>query len=126
MGMLYILLTTFIMNFNLSNEVPFAAVETAFSSGDASKIVSLSADKVLLNVVDKEGVYAHAQATQILKDFFTKKPVSSFKFSYKNGNGTTANAIGTYVSKGENYRVTIKWSKEGTDFKIESITVLKA
>lgn len=125
MAMLYFLITTFILNLNLANEVPYAAVETAFASGDANKIVALSSDKVLLNVVDREGVYAHAQASQILKDFFSKKPVSSFKFTYKNGTGTAANAIGTYTSKGENYRVTVKWAKDGADFKIESISITK-
>lgn len=127
MGLIYALLSMLILNLNTgSDTIPYASIETAFNSGDASKIVSYGKDRMIINVLEKEGVYSQSQASQVLKDFFGKKPASSFKFTFK-GKETEdgAFAIGTYVSKGENYRVTIKWTKSGSDLKIESIAIEK-
>ncbi|OGS82174.1 MAG: hypothetical protein A2724_18430 [Fluviicola sp. RIFCSPHIGHO2_01_FULL_43_53] len=115
-------------NLNIgSDAIPYASIESAFASGDASKIVSYGKDRMIVNVIEKEGVYSQIQAEQVLKEFFGKKPASSFKFTFK-GKETDDGcfAIGTYVvSKTENYRVTIKWKKSGSDFKIESIAIEK-
>ena len=127
MGLLFSLLTTFLMNYYVVTDIPYASVETAFVSGDAARIVSYGKETMLDNVIDKEGAYSHSQASQVLKDFFTKKPASSFKFSFK-GKETEEGtfAIGTYMSKAESFRVTIKWKKMGTDYKIESIGIEKS
>ena len=62
-----------------------------------------------------------------LKDFFNKKPNSSFKFIFKGKETPEGSfAIGNYVSKGESFRVTIQFKKNGIDFKIESLTIEKA
>jgi len=127
MGLLYAILSMLILNLNSgSDAIPYATIETAFSSGDATKIVSYGKDRIILNVVDKEGAYSQSQAAQVLKEFFTKKP-GSFKFTFK-GKETDegAFAIGTYTSKSESFRVTIKWKKAGSEFKIESIAIEKA
>ena len=55
-------------------EVPYAKIESAFNSQNASTIISYGKDYVLLNVLDKEGAYNHAQAEVILQDFFDKNP----------------------------------------------------
>jgi hypothetical protein len=125
MGILFALLSALMLNLR-SGEIPYAAIETAFATGDANKIVSYGKDNMILNVIDKEGAYAQSQAAQVLKEFFTKKPASSFKFTFK-GQPTNEGtfAIGNYQSKTEAFRVTIKWKKIGTDFRIESITIEK-
>lgn len=114
------------MNFS-SGEIPYASIESAFASGDAAKIVSYGKEKMIINVIDKEGAYSQSQAAQVLKEFFTKKPATSFKFSFR-GKETDEGtfAIGNYQSKAESFRVTIKWKKIGADFKIESIAIEKA
>jgi len=126
MGVVYAFIATLVMQFMTAGDVPYSSVETAFANGDASKIVNYCNDKLYLKVPEKEGVYAQSQATQILKDFFTKKPASSFKFSFKGTTADGANATGTYVSRSESYRVTVKWNKENGDYKIESITIIKS
>jgi len=128
MGLLYAILSMLILNLNSgSDAIPYAAIETAFNTGDATKIVSYGKERIILNVVDKEGAYSQSQAAQVLKEFFSKKPGGSFKFTFK-GKETDegAFAIGTYTSKAENFRVTIKWKKTGSEFKIESIAIEKA
>lgn len=127
MGLLYTLLSVLILNFS-SGEIPYTTIESAFLSGDANKIVSYGKDNMMLNVIDKEGAYSQSQAAQVLKEFFTKKPAASFRFTFKGketGEGTFA--IGNYQSRsGEAFRVTIKWKKIGADFRIESIAIEKA
>lgn len=126
MGILYTILSALILNLS-SGEIPYTAIEAAFASGDANKIVSYGKDNMMLNVMDKEGAYSQSQASQVLKEFFTKKPATSFRFTFK-GKETSEGtfAIGNYQSKTEAFRVTIKWKKIGADFRIESIAIEKA
>jgi len=127
MGLLYTLLATFLLNFYVVTDIPYTSVENAFLSGDAAKIVSYGKETMLVNVCDKSGAYSQSQASLVLKDFFSKKPANSFRFSFK-GKETEEGtfAIGTYISKGEAFRVTIKWKKFGADYRIESITIDKS
>ena len=124
MGVIYAFIFGLLMQF--TGDVPYSSVESAFASGDAAKIVNYASDKLYLKVPDKEGVYAQSQATQILKDFFTKKPATSFKFSFKGTTSDGANATGSYISRGETYRVTIKWNKNNSDYEIENISIIKS
>jgi hypothetical protein len=126
MGILFAILSALMLNLN-PGEIAYTTIESAFASGDANKIVSYGKDNMILNVGDKEGAYAQSQAAQVLKEFFTKKPASSFKFTFK-GEKTNEGtfAIGNYQSKGEAFRVTIKWKKIGTEFRIESIAIEKS
>lgn len=126
MAVIYTFILGLFIQFTNLVDVPYAAVESAFANGDAAKIVNYTSDKLYLKVPEKEGVYAKSQATQILKDFFTKKPATSFKFSFKGTTSDGANATGSYISKGEAYRVTIKWNKNGADYEIENISIIKA
>lgn len=126
MGIIYTFIAALLFSWTTSSEVPYGSVEAAFASGDAAKIVSYGKDKILLNVLDKDGAYSQSQATQILKDFFVKKPASSFKFSVKSGPADSPIAVGTYSSRAESFRVTVKWAKVGSDYKIESISIGKS
>lgn len=128
MGFLYAFLTMLVLNLGSGTDtIPYAALESAFTSGDASKIVSYGKEVMIINVGDKEGAYSHSQATQVLKEFFQRKPANSFRFTFK-GKETDEGtfALGTYVSKSEVFRVTIKWKKIGADFRIESIVIEKS
>lgn len=128
MGFLYSLLTSYLLSFSFfSGEVPYNSLETAFANNNASEIVSLGKEKMLLNILGNEGAYSQSQATLILKDFFTKKPGSSFKFIFKGKETSEGSfAIGTYSSKNENFRITIQFKKINSDFKIESLTIEKS
>ena len=43
--------------------------ESAFIENNASTIVNLGKDKILLNVLGSEGAYSQSQASLVLKDF---------------------------------------------------------
>lgn len=115
------------MSMTTQSEIPYSSIEKAFISNDASDIVSLGKDKMLLNILGKEGAYSQSQANLVLKDFFTKKPGSTFKFIFKGKESSDGSfAIGSYDSKGESFRVTIHFKKIGSDFRIESLVIEKA
>lgn len=124
MGFVLSLLASFILSLHAVTDANFNAVEQAFNREDAAKIVSYGKDKLLLQIQGKEGVYAQSQATQLLKDFFNRKPVSSFRFTFKGKESDDAPlTTGTYTSKSESFRVSIKWKHIGSDLKIESISI---
>lgn len=127
MSFLYIVLTSFFLSFTTQNEIPYTSIERAFSSGNATEIVNLGKDKMLINVLGKEGAYGQSQATLVLKDFFDKKPSVGFKFIFKGKETADGSfAIGTYDSKVESFRVTIHFKKINNDFRIESLTIEKS
>jgi hypothetical protein len=126
MKFLYAIYTAILLTFGFQGDVPYTALEKAFSSHNSTDIVELGKDKILLNILDKEGAYSRSQAGMMLKDFFSKKPCSEFKFIFKSKETSDGCfAIGTYESKGEGYRVTIHFKKESSSSKIETLTIQK-
>jgi hypothetical protein len=124
MGFIYSFLTVFLLSLNLASDIPYTELEQAFSNGNAQAISSMGKEKMLISILDKEGAYSQSQATQVLKDFFTKKPVSSFKFTFKGKETNDGSfAIGEYVSKQDNFRVTVQFKKLNQQFKIERLTI---
>lgn len=124
MGFILSLIASFVLSFHSVMDSSFVAVEQAFNREDAAKIVSYGKDKILLQIQGKEGVYAQSQATQLLKDFFNRKPVSSFRFTFKGKESDDSPlTTGTYTSKNESFRVTIKWKHIGSELKIESLSI---
>jgi hypothetical protein len=105
-------------------DVPYGTVQSAFKSGNAEAIAGMCKDKCLIAILDDEGVYSKPQATQVLKNFFSKHPSSAFNFIHK-GSGSSEGAfgIGTYKSGGNEFRVTVHFKKIGGSFKIESISI---
>lgn len=108
------------------SDVPYPTVERAFNASNASAITDLGKEKFLVNILGKEAVYSQSQATMVLKDFFLKKPVSSFKFTYRGKeNSDEVMAVGSYDSKGELFRVTLQFKKTGNEHKIERLAIEK-
>jgi hypothetical protein len=127
MAFIYSFLFSFLFHVGHPADVPYTELENAFASGNASEIVAMGKEKMLISINDKEAAYSQSQATLVLKDFFSKKPASSFKFNFKgkeSADGTFA--IGVYATKTENYRVTIHFKKIAADFKIERLTIEKS
>ena len=121
------LLTVFSISVASPVEIPYASIEKAFESNDAQQVVNLGKDKMIINVNGKEGVYSHAQAQQVLKDFFSKSPCQSFDFSFKGKeSGDGSFAIGNFGSKSGLYRITMQFKKVGSEYKIESLLIEKA
>jgi hypothetical protein len=124
MGFVLSLIASFILSFHSVTDANFTAVEQAFNREDAARIVSYGKDKLLLQIQGKEGIYAQSQATQLLKDFFNRKPVSNFHFTFRGRESDDSPlTTGVYTSKSESFRVTIKWKHLGSDLKIESLAI---
>jgi hypothetical protein len=106
--------------------VPYSAIDTAFDQKNAEAVVNFAREKVLINVLGKEGAYSKSQAVLVLKDFFANKSNTNFNFTFKgNESSSGAFAIGSYTSSAGKFRVTIHFKNAGDDFKIESITIEK-
>ncbi|MBP6091434.1 MAG: DUF4783 domain-containing protein [Crocinitomicaceae bacterium] len=127
MQTVFLFLTSVVLFFSSPSEAPYSSLERAFTSNNAETIVALGKERMLLNVGGKEAVYSHSQAQLILKDFFTKKPCTNFRFIFKGKEtGDGCFAIGTFESKAEEYRTTIHFKKVEGEFKIESLIIEKA
>ena len=127
MSFAYSFLIAFIFSFANPADVPYSELETAFNSGNATSIANMGKEKMLISILDKEAVYSQSQAALVLKDFFSKKPATSFKFNFKGKESADGSfAIGVYTSKTESYRVSIHFKKMGNDFKIERLTIEKS
>lgn len=127
MNLFYSFVTSIVLAIMVNGDVPYDAIDQAFETNNASEIVSMGKDKILVNVLGKEGVYSQPQASLVLKDFFTKKPGNSFDFYFKGKESSEGTfAIGNYESRGEKFRVTIHFKKIGSSYKIESLTIEKA
>jgi hypothetical protein len=126
MSFLYAVLTSIVLALTGQTEIPYTGIEKAFSAGNAAEITAMGKDKMMLNVLGKEAVYSQSQATMVLRDFFTKKPVVSFKFVFKGKETPEGSyAIGNYESKTESFRVTVQFKKITSDYKIESLSIEK-
>jgi hypothetical protein len=126
MAYLYSFLAAVLFSMSMQSSIPFTSIEKAFASNNAADITAFGKEKILLNVLGKEGAYSKSQANLVLKDFFTKKPGNSFKFIFKSKESSDGSfAIGNYESKAETFRVTIHFKKEGADFRIESLAIEK-
>lgn len=124
MSLLYTFLTSIILSLNMTGDVPYDMIEKAFEANDAKAISVMGKSKVLINILGKEGVYSQSQASLVLKDFFTRKPGSSFDFFFKGQESSDGTfAIGNYKSDSGAFRVTIHFKKIDAKFRIESLTI---
>ena len=124
MSFIYAALASLLFSLGIFGDVPYASIDSAFESNNPNAIVALGKSKILINVLGKEGVYSQSQAALVLKDFFTRKPGNDFNFYFKGketADGTFA--IGNYISRGEQFRITIHFKTEGDQYKIESLRI---
>jgi hypothetical protein len=98
-----ILLGTFQLNAQ-KNEVPKEII-SALQKGKADSINLFLNTNVELIISNRNDVFSKPQASVIIKDFFKKNKVQSFKVLHK-GNKESANfIIGTMKTNTNNYRV---------------------
>jgi hypothetical protein len=126
MKFLIVLASFFIMNFGNKADVPYSVIENAFNSKDAVAISKLGNDKMMISLFDKESVYSNQQAALVLKDFFVKYPLSSFKFIFKGKESQDGSfSIASYKSKNGNVRITFHFKKSDSVFKIDRLNFEK-
>jgi hypothetical protein len=87
-------------------EVTNAAISAALALGNAGNLSDYFNSMVDLGLAGNEDTYSKAQATQILKDFFSKNPVRSFKVT-RQGTSTDGSrfTIGEMKTATETLRV---------------------
>ncbi len=126
MNSLITLFTGILILFTTSIEVPYNSIQKAMTSNDAKAIVMMGKDKILLNILGKEGAYNHAQAEMILTEFFSKKPKGNFVFVFKGKeNSDGVFTIGKYTFGKESFRTTFHFQAEKADSKLKSLTIEK-
>lgn len=126
MNFIYAFLTSLVMLLPNQTGIPYAKIDTAFDQNNAEVIISQSREKVLINVLGKEGAYSKSQAILVLKEFFNGKNGSNFSYTFKGTESSSGTfAIGNYTSGTTKYRITLHFKNNGDDFKIESINIEK-
>jgi hypothetical protein len=102
-----ILIFTLFFVFNAFAGDIYDEISNAIRSGDAKQVASYFGNNVDLTLINKEDVYAKAQAELLLKEFLSKNPPKTFTVAHKgSSNEGTLFAIGTYTSvNGKNFRV---------------------
>ena len=126
MNSLLSLLTGILLLFGIPSDIPYSTIQKAMQSNDAKAIVQTGKDKILLNILGKEGAYNHSQAEMVLNEFFNKKPKGDFVFLFKGKeNSDGIFAIGKYTYGKESYRTTFHFRAEKSESKLESLTIEK-
>lgn len=124
MSFTYVFLFSLFVGWFSPSEIAYSELENAFATSNASYIAAYGKDKMLISILDKESVYSQSQATLVLRDFFSKKPPTGFKFTMKGKEKTESSfAIGTYQTKTETFRITIYFKKVTSEYKIERLTI---
>lgn len=118
------LVSSLVILFSVPSDIPYGTIEKAMESNDAKYIINLGSEKVLLNILGKEGAYSQSQAQLILNEFFTKKPKGTFSFIFR-GKETSEGifAVGNYIVKGESFRTTLRFRTVKSESKLESLTI---
>ena len=126
MSYLYILLASVVLTFSTGTMIPHSELEKAFENNDASSIVEMSKDKLLMTILGNEGAYAKPQAKLILKDFFTSHPRGKCSFIFKGKESPSGSfSIANYTVKEETFRCTFHFKKVASVFKIETLNIEK-
>jgi|SRR5882724_12693432 len=79
----------------------------ALRSGNANEMSRHFDDNLELTLPSKSDSYSKAQATLILKDFFSNNGVKGFDVKHKSEQGGGQFAIGTLQTQSGNFRTTI-------------------
>ena len=94
-----------------ANISPHRDIVQGFERGDARSISNHFNSSVELIFSDRSGVYAKAQAEQILRSFFVSNAPASGRFTYKNLHGSDRDNVQYFIGELHTtrgiYRVTI-------------------
>lgn len=82
-------------------------VIAAMRTGNSTEMSKYFDDNLELTLPDKSDSYSRAQATLILKDFFSNKGVKGFDVKHKGDQGGDQFCIGTLQTSSGNFRTTV-------------------
>ena len=124
MHLLLVFISSFCFSYSAPIDTIFDQIEKGFNEHNATQIIQFAKANVIMSILGKEAVYSKQQSLQLLKDFFAKKNVEEFNFTFK-GKETTEGlfAIGSYKMKEGEYRVSIHFVHEQATYVIERLTI---
>jgi hypothetical protein len=82
-------------------------------TGNVSELSKYIDDNVDITLPDKSDNFSKAQATVILRDFFTSNGVKSFEVKHKGDNAGAQFCIGTLNTNAGSYRTTVFMKTKG-------------
>ncbi|MEP0712625.1 DUF4783 domain-containing protein [Algoriphagus sp.] len=101
-------------------------VISAIDNGSSADLAKYFDSSISLNVNGQQGDYSKNQAELVLKDFFKKNPSMGFTLVFRSENNPSLSSyIGDYQSAQGLFKVFIKVSQHGADFKIYSLEFVK-
>jgi len=124
MHLLLVFISSICLTFSGTMDTIFDQIEKGFNERNATQIIQFAKANIIMSILGKESVYSKQQSIQLLKDFFAKKNVEEFKFTFK-GKETTEGlfAIGNYKMKDGEYRVSIHFVHEHATYVIERLII---
>lgn len=97
-------------------------VNSALSSGNSTMLSAYFESTVNITILDKENTYSKQQAEIILKDFFAKNPVISFKSIHEGASPEGSKfAVGKLTTSNGTFRTFILVKQKGASFVIQEI-----
>lgn len=104
-----------------SPDAVFEQISGAISKGDAAAVATHFNTTVEVTLPGADQAYSAQQASFVLKDFFAKNAVKSFKVVHKGSSGTTWYATGVYTASTGNFDSNIFVKKIGEKFLITQL-----
>lgn len=101
----------------------FAAISKAISDGDAVALSNFFDQSVEVAIMDQEDIYDKAQATQVVKTFFSKnKPKAYTQVHQGASKGKDSQySIGNLQTSSGNYRVYLYLKVSGSNYIIQEL-----
>ena len=105
---------------------PNKQIVAALTAGNAAALSDYFNSMVDLGISGNEDSYSKTQATQILKDFFTKNPIKSVKIT-RQGSSTDGSmfSIGEMQAGADKFRIYYLLKKVGGRFLIQQLQIQK-
>jgi hypothetical protein len=102
-----LLVSSVVMLSSFAQSANIDGVIGALRSGNTAEMSKYFDDNVELTLPDKSDNYSKAQATLILKDFFSNNGVKGFDVKHKGDQGGGQFCIGTLQTQTGNFRTTV-------------------
>lgn len=97
-------------------------ISLAIRSGNAREVAKYFDTSVEVTIHNESKVYSKQQAEMVLKDFFTKNPVTSFNIIHKgSSNEGSQYGIGTLLTGGGSFRTYIYIKQKGDAFFVQEM-----
>jgi len=101
----------------------FSSIGKYIKQGNTEALSAWFADNLEIAVLGSENVASKQQASQIVKDFFTRFTPRDFRISHTAGRSNMKYALGNLTAGGENFRVTIFVNCKDEDCRIQELKI---